>query len=131
MATILVIDDDTQMRRMMNRVLSQAGHTVHEAANGRLGIDSFRTHHPSVVVTDILMPEQEGIETIRTIRREAEETRIIAVSGGGYSHNMLFLDMARQLGADLALAKPFRAAELLDAVTRLLAAEPPKGQSAR
>jgi DNA-binding response OmpR family regulator len=119
-ATILVIDDDTQMRRMMKRVLVQAGHTVHEAANGRLGIEAFRAHRPAVVVTDILMPEQEGIETIRTIRRGAEGTGIIAVSGGGYSHNMLFLDMARQLGADLALAKPFRAAELLDAVTKLL-----------
>jgi CheY-like chemotaxis protein len=66
------------------------------------------------------MPEQEGIETIRTIRQERLDTRIIAVSGGGYSQNMLFLDMARQLGADAALAKPFRAAELVDMVNELL-----------
>lgn len=123
MATILVIDDDPHMRRTMNRILAQAGHTAHEAANGRLGVEVFRAQRPSVVVTDILMPEQEGIETIRTIRREAQETRIIAVSGGGYSHNMLFLEMARQLGADAALAKPFRAAELLEAVNQLLEAE--------
>ena len=123
MATILVIDDDVEVRRMMNRVLSQTGHVVHEAANGRLGIDACRIHRPSIVITDILMPEQEGIETIRTLRREWPETRIIAVSGGGYSHNMLFLDMARQLGADTALPKPFRAAELLDAVNQLLDAE--------
>jgi DNA-binding response OmpR family regulator len=123
MATILVIDDDAQVRRMMNRVLSQAGHEVHEAANGRLGVDAFRAHRPSIVITDILMPEQEGIETIRALRREGLDTRIIAVSGGGYSHNMLFLDMARQLGADSALRKPFRAAELLDTVNRLLDAE--------
>ena len=121
MATILVIDDDTQMRRMMNRVLSQAGHTVHEAANGRLGIDSFRTHHPSVVVTDILMPEQEGIETIRQMREIAPKLPILAISGGGRGVPLDYLRMAQRLGATEVLAKPFEAEELVEVVARCLA----------
>lgn len=120
MATILVIDDDAPMRRIMNRLLSAEGHSVIEAPNGRLGLDAFRIHRPALVVTDILMPEKEGIETIRAIRQVNSETRIVAVSGGGHGHHMQYLDMARELGADASLSKPFRGAELVDTVNRLL-----------
>ena len=114
--TALVIDDDAQIRRLMLRILAHAGYRAIEAPNGRLGVALFRTERPAVVVTDILMPEQEGIETIRTMRQEAPTTRIVAVSGGGQDRNMLFLGMAMELGADAVLAKPFHPDELLAAV---------------
>jgi DNA-binding NarL/FixJ family response regulator len=77
-------------------------------------------HKPDVVITDILMPQKEGIETIREVQERAPNTRIIAVSGGGMSHNLMFLDVARAFGADAVLAKPFRPAQLVDMVEQVL-----------
>jgi CheY-like chemotaxis protein len=116
MAKILVIDDDSAMRRLVTRILSGENHEVIEAANGKQGLDQFAAHHPDVVVTDLLMPEQEGIETIRELRRIAPSLRIVAMSGGGTDNDLMFLGMAKALGADAVLAKPFRAEELLRAV---------------
>ena len=120
MATVLVIDDDPQIWRVVARVLSGAGFRVLEASDGRKGVRLFRDHRPEVILTDILMPEQEGLETIRELRREAPGVAIIAMSGEGQTGTMQFLDFATKLGADAALAKPFRAAELIEAVARLL-----------
>jgi DNA-binding response OmpR family regulator len=116
MARILVIDDEDRMRRLVSRILTKAGHVVIEAKNGREGVVQFDAHRPAVVISDILMPEQEGIETIKELRRKAPAVWIIAMSGGGTSHNMKFLEFAKALGADSALAKPFRADELIEAV---------------
>jgi DNA-binding response OmpR family regulator len=116
MATVLVIDDDQMVRRVLTQVLTMASYRTVEAANGREGLAVFRAQRPEVVVTDIMMPEQEGIETIRLIRREAPETPIVAMSGGGSSRDLLFLKMSKDLGADMTLAKPFRPDELIEAV---------------
>jgi len=117
MAKILVIDDDSRMRRLVARILAGENHEVVEAANGKSGMVQFAASRPDVVVTDLLMPEQEGIETIRELRRIAPSVRIVAMSGGGGGDNdMMFLGMAKALGADAVLAKPFRADELLRAV---------------
>lgn len=124
MALILIVDDDISMRRMMVRTLEPTGHTLLEASDGQQGLAMVKTHRPDVVITDILMPEKEGIETIREIVEHAPGTRIIAVSGGGSSHNMMFLDIAKAFGAGTVLAKPFRPAQLLQAVERALADEP-------
>jgi DNA-binding response OmpR family regulator len=121
MALVLVIDDEPQMRRMIRRILSAAEHDAIEAANGREGLAMFQKYRPDIVVTDILMPEKEGIETILEIRRVNAATGIIAISGGGASENLMFLDIAQKFGADAVLAKPFRAQELIDAVAGLLA----------
>ncbi len=96
-----------------------------EAPDGLEGVDLFRSNHPDIVVTDILMPKKEGIETILDLRRENPSTLILAISGGpvypGGSRVLLdFLDMAKQLGADGVLAKPFRAADLLREIDNLL-----------
>lgn len=120
MTKVLIIDDDPLMRRMAVRVLTGAGHEIVEAKDGKEGLRLFRAHRPSVVITDILMPEQEGIQTIRELRREAPSVAIIAVSGGGQAHNMTFLGYAGKLGADATLAKPFRPVELINAVNNLL-----------
>lgn len=122
MAVILVIDDDEAMRRLMVRTLAGA-HTLLEAQNGQDGLTLLKERHPDVVITDILMPQKEGIETIREIRQIAPKTKIIAVSGGGASHNLMFLDIAKAFGADAALAKPFRPAQLAKIVEHALAQE--------
>jgi len=125
MAKILVIDDEDRLRRMIRRVLAGAGHEVIEAGNGDEGLRQFAIEKPDTVVTDILMPQKEGIETIKDLRRMNAAVWIVAISGGGSSHNMMFLDFAKSLGADAALAKPFRADELLAAVERRPGVKPP------
>lgn len=120
MARILLIDDDEDVRRTLVRMLETAGHEVHEAADGDSGIELCNKVLPQLVISDILMPEKDGIETIMTLKRDHPGLRILAISGGGRSGAMDFLDMARALGADEALQKPFRRAELLDLVNRLL-----------
>jgi DNA-binding response OmpR family regulator len=119
LAKVLVIDDDPLMLRLVERVLVVAGHQVFSAKDGFQGSKMFRAHRPDIVITDILMPEQEGIETIRNLRREEPALAIIAMSGGGAAQNMTFLDYAAELGADATLAKPFRPAELIQAVNKL------------
>jgi DNA-binding response OmpR family regulator len=110
---VLLIDDDAALRKIMHRMIADAGHEVIEAADGVAGLRAFETKPADVVVTDIMMPEKEGIETIRDLRKLAPTLRIVAVSGGARIHNLDFLNMARQLGADATLPKPFRKEELL------------------
>jgi len=104
------------MRRLVARILAGANHEIVEAPDGKRGMEQFATYRPEVVITDLLMPEQEGIETIRELRRIAPTLRIIAMSGGGTDNDLMFLGMAKALGADAVLAKPFRADELIRAV---------------
>jgi two-component system, chemotaxis family, chemotaxis protein CheY len=122
MALILVIDDDEAMRRLIVRTLSAGNHRFVEASNGQDGMKMVGELKPDAVITDILMPQQEGIQTTREIRELAPETKIIAMSGGGSSHNLMFLDVARAFGADAVLAKPFKPGELKETVTNVLTA---------
>lgn len=119
-ATILIIEDDPAVRRMMVRILAQAKYEIIEAGNGEEGLKMFLAHRPDIIITDLLMPEKEGIETIREIRRTAPTVPILAASGGGDTRNMMFLDLAKALGADEVLSKPFRAEELITTVARML-----------
>ncbi len=127
MAVVLVIDDDAALRRMVSRILTAASYTVLEAENGEIGLALAAEKGPALVITDIYMPGKEGIETIRTLRKLDPGTKIIAMSGGGFQQNIRFLHAACELGADAALEKPFRAAELLETVAKLLA---PPGDAA-
>lgn len=120
MATILVIDDNDAMRRLILRVLRPRGHTLLEAENGNQGLTLLADHRPDLVITDILMPDKEGIETIREALQRAPGIKIIAISGGG-TQNLMYLDAARSFGAQATLAKPFRPEELLTTVDRVLA----------
>jgi DNA-binding response OmpR family regulator len=115
MAKILIIDDDALIRRLIARVLGDEGHDVTVAQDGNDGLKQFRVERPALVISDILMPEKEGIETILEIRREAPSIPILAISGGD-----TFLDIATKLGASGSLSKPFRNAELIEVVNRLL-----------
>jgi len=120
MADILIIDDDKQMRRLLTRILQGAGHAVREAENGRGGIELFRQQRPALVISDIVMPDMEGIETIRALRTEGPVVPIIAISGGS---DPIYLRAATALGATASLEKPFAAAELLALVAELLDAD--------
>lgn len=116
MAVILVIDDDESVRSTIGTILTRAGHQVLQAADGRKGLSVLRSTKVDLIITDIIMPEQEGIETILEVRRSDPKTQIIAISGGGRNRNLDFLSVARKLGATHILPKPFRAAELLELV---------------
>ena len=120
--TILIIDDEPMIRHLAARILDRAGYRTTSAANGIQGLSSFRRERPALVITDLIMPEREGIETIRLIRREGANVPIIAISGGTLTGTADFLAMARELGASAVLRKPFEPAELLDAVHGCLAA---------
>jgi CheY-like chemotaxis protein len=114
MSLILVIDDEAQFRVMVRRMLEAEGHQVIEAENGREGLEKVRTSSPDMIVTDMIMPEKSGIETILQIRELNPKMRIVAVSGGGMASDLL--SSAMSVGADEVLAKPFRATDLLRAI---------------
>lgn len=119
MARILLIDDEDLVRATLRYALERAGHSVVEAGNGREGIAILDRGGIDLMVTDIVMPEMEGIETIRTVRREHPEVKIVAMSGVAVVA-VDFLELAGRLGADEILRKPFSAKTLTDAVERIL-----------
>ena len=120
MSKILVIDDDPQVRKAIGRILDRNGHTVVMAKDGRYGLELFESEQPDLVITDIIMPEREGIETIRAIQNIRPGAKIIAISGGGRTGNVDVLMMAAKLGAHEVIAKPFDPATLTDSVSRCL-----------
>ncbi len=117
LARILVADDEAGVRSFLRAALEQNGYEVIEAADGRQALKQARTGWADVVITDLVMPEQEGIETIRALRREAPSVGIIAISG---AFQGLYLEMAEMLGANAALAKPVSAKLLLATVAQIL-----------
>jgi DNA-binding NtrC family response regulator len=127
MAKILIIDDDDQMRSMLLQMLARAGHEVVEARNGMEGIALFRATPTELIITDLIMPEKEGIETIIELRKEFPEVRIIAISGGGKTGLLDFLPLAKRLGAARTLAKPFERHTLVEAVEEVLGMAPDSG----
>jgi CheY-like chemotaxis protein len=106
MARILIIDDDAYFRALLRRVLVQAGHEAVEACDGREGVQRYRTAPTDLILTDIWMPEQEGLETIRALRREFPAVNIIAMSGSGQFRGLDVLRIAEQFGALHTLEKP-------------------------
>lgn len=119
-ATVLVVDDDVDLLRTLARRFHQAGSQVTVAKDGDEALARFNQSTPAVVVTDILMPNREGVETIITMKARAREVKILAISGGGLLGAAGVLDLARRLGADDVLAKPFRSDQVLEAVRRLI-----------
>jgi DNA-binding response OmpR family regulator len=118
--TILVIDDDTAVRRTVRLTLERAGYVVHEADNGEQGVKLYRDARADLVITDLFMPQQDGIETIQQLRMEFPDARILAVSGGMSLGAEGPLIDAMMLGADETLAKPFSKDELLHRVRELI-----------
>jgi CheY-like chemotaxis protein len=122
MHKILVIEDNIAVRNALAEILESAGYQVVTAEDGQRGLDVFRAERPDLVITDIVMPEKEGIETIREIRNECPNAKIIAISGGGRTGNTDYLKVARRLGASDAIAKPLDPDHLIAVVQQRLAA---------
>jgi CheY-like chemotaxis protein len=117
---ILIVDDDPQIRKVFRRILEAEDYEVAEAADGKEGASKFRDWPPDLVLMDIFMPEQEGLETIRELRWDFPDVKIIAISGGGKSGRMEPLDAAQKFGAALALRKPISREDLLASVKKVL-----------
>jgi DNA-binding NtrC family response regulator len=113
MARILIIDDDDQFRLMLRRVLEKEGYQVIEAVDGNDGMAQFRRDKTDVVITDLIMPEKEGVETIVGLRKEFPEVKIIAISGGGRNAPGGYLMLAEKLGAMATMEKPIDRIKLL------------------
>ncbi|RKZ17352.1 response regulator [bacterium] len=120
MASILIIEDDNEVREFLESVLTRAGYQTHTAANGREGVQVFRTGNFDLVITDIIMPEKDGIETIMDMKRERSDLRVLAISGGGRAEPDNYLESARLLGADATMKKPFTNQEIIATVKQLL-----------
>ncbi len=118
MPRILIIDDDDGLRRMLVQMLVRAGYDVAEASNGRDGLFRLRETSADLVVTDLIMPEQEGLETIMAIRHEFPAMKVVAMSGGARLSGFDFLPAAVGLGALVALKKPFGREEFLAVVEK-------------
>jgi DNA-binding NtrC family response regulator len=121
MTKILVIDDDAIVRKTIIRLLEDRGYKVLSAEDGLCGMAMFRSEQPDLVITDIIMPEQEGIQTIAEMRKTRPDAKIIAISGSGRFGDADFLKMAQSLGAMDIVSKPFDADELLTIVENCLA----------
>ena len=120
MKKILIIDDDDLFRDMMKKLLERAGYQVFEAMNGYDGLKMAEKMNADLIVTDIIMPEKEGIETIIELRKDHPETKIIAVSGGGRLTPEFHLSLAQKMGVQKSFAKPFDNKQFLAAVKELV-----------
>ena len=126
MKDVLIIDDDDAVRAALKRALVRSGHFVRTAASGADGLNELRARCADVVITDIIMPSQHGVDTIRAIVKEFPQVRIVAISGGGnygvadYKPDAItttaYLTEARHAGAHAVLTKPFETRDLLDAI---------------
>jgi DNA-binding response OmpR family regulator len=123
-AKILVIDDDPRISALIAFSLARQGFAVSTAENGRIGLDLCASERPDLVITDILMPDMEGIETILALKAGATPPKVIAISGGGRLAGRDFLSWATHLGADEVLPKPFRMSALVAMAHSLLGETP-------
>jgi DNA-binding response OmpR family regulator len=121
MAHILVIDDQPHIRTIIHEILSFDGHQIDLAENGKVALTLIRLRHYDLVITDVIMPELDGLEVIAALKKEFPGTRIIVMSGGSTridTKNLLMI--SKELGADRALAKPLDFTKLQEAVREVL-----------
>ena len=119
MPEILLIDDDDALRSVLAKALTYAGHRVQQAADGREGLEPYRTRKFDLVITDLIMPVQEGVETILRLKKEGSTTPVIAISGSA-TNSRLYLEIAAKIGARRVLQKPFSLNTLPDTVAAAL-----------
>jgi len=127
MQKILIIDDDHHILLMIKKMLERAGFEVELASNGNEGLELFKRLQVDLVITDIIMPEKEGLETIREMKRLRADLKIIAMSGGGKVSSDNYLNMAKIFGASRIISKPFSQKQMVSAVQDLLG-EPSDGK---
>lgn len=120
MKTILLADDDDEFAQMMLRVLKAAGYATLRARNGNEALQKYDPNTVDLVITDLIMPEKEGIAVIMELRKANPDVKIIAMSGGGRNNPESYLPIARRLGAKVTLTKPFGIQELQQAIRMCL-----------
>lgn len=120
MAKIIVIDDEPYILLMLKKMLEKEGHQVEMATNGVEGIDLYHKNGADLIITDIVMPEKEGLETIINLKTENPSLKVIAISGGGRVDSREYLHSAQLLGAEKIFQKPFKKDEIVNAVNELL-----------
>lgn len=121
MADILIIDDDAQLSAMLKQLLERQGYSVITALDGKKGIELFHSQGAKLIITDLIMPVKEGIETIAELIKQVPGIKIIAISGGGRLKPDSYLNLAETFGAVRSFAKPIDRKALLEAVAELLA----------
>ena len=122
MAAILVVDDDPDVRRALRKILERMGYEVRDVGGGREAVDECRQHPPDLALIDMYMPEVDGVQAIRAIKKDAPELRVVAMSGGGRDVGIDMLDIATMLGATRVLHKPFEVDEVMSVVRASLEA---------
>lgn len=120
MAKILVLDDEAAILLMIKKMLERAGHDVDIALNGSDGMELFEKNKPDLLITDIIMPQKDGLEVVLELRKKYPDLKIIAISGGGRIHPEGYLPSAKHFGADLIFQKPLVHKDFLHAVSSLL-----------
>jgi CheY-like chemotaxis protein len=120
MARILVIEDDAGIRTLLKDALQLESHEVFDACDGEQGAKIYRRHEIDMVITDVFMPEKEGLEVIMELRSKHPDVKIIAISGGSRNIKMDYLKVAENLGANRSFKKPFSLAEVIAAVKELV-----------
>jgi DNA-binding response OmpR family regulator len=120
MADILVVDDDKLVREAICMLVDQAGHRATPCSSGRAALLTCANKHYDIVLLDMLMPDMDGLETIRALRRAGVGAKIAAMSAGWHDSRIDLLDIARSLGADATIAKPFLGRELMALLGSLL-----------
>ncbi|MBN2522089.1 MAG: response regulator [Bacteroidales bacterium] len=123
MPGILIIEDDNELRDMLKTALVESNFTVMEAENGKEAIIHFRTSLTDLIVTDLIMPEEDGLNAILKIKKIKPSVKIIAISGGGKAAPGNYLEMAKTLGADAIFSKPFSVMDLISKIEELLEIE--------
>ncbi|MGD9182468.1 MAG: response regulator [Desulfobacterales bacterium] len=120
MARILIIDDEPQIRSMLRLMLERVGYEIAEAPDGIEGIRKYRENPADLIITDLIMPNKDGIGMIIDLKKEFPKVKIIAMSGGGVNRPEGYLDGAKKLGATRTLTKPIDRDEMLKAVKETL-----------
>ena len=125
MAKIIIVDDDKNYRSSLRRLLVDLDYEVIVAENGNEALESLQENPADIVITDIFMPDKDGLELIMELKKKSHTAKIIAISGSITQHNvkMSMLQQAKSLGADSIIKKPFKNEQLLSAIKNILNAE--------
>ncbi len=123
MAGVLIVEDDNELREMINISLTRRKFTVIEAVDGKEAITHFKPSITDLVITDLIMPEEDGLKVIMKLREMKPSLKIIAISGGGKAGPGSYLNLAKALGADAVYSKPFSINDLITRIEELLSTE--------
>jgi CheY-like chemotaxis protein len=123
MPVILIIEDDREFREMLKTALSRNGYSVLEADNGKEALIRFKPFVTDLVITDLIMPEEDGLKVIMKLRQIKKDIKVVAISGGGMGGPGSYLNLATAMGADAVFSKPFSVTDLVLKIEDLLKIE--------